>query len=209
MSYLTSTTQSYQPKPRTTAMGVAILLHVGLIVAIGGGLTPPKPVSLPTDLNIAVIDPPDIPAPKPNLDPVIKLQPPFTITPTDVLLPPIADAGHSITQTKPPPEDTSSGVAPQRVITPPSEDARHPLTQPMYPATSRRAGEEGTVELMLYVLPNGRVIEARVAKSSGFARLDKSALREAARRWRFKPQTVDGVAVAAWHKISVTFRLEN
>jgi TonB family protein len=65
------------------------------------------------------------------------------------------------------------------------------------------------VQLLMFVLPNGRVGEARVAVSSGFPRLDEAAVHEALRSWRFLPDSVDGVATGSWNRIGITFRLKN
>ena len=88
-------------------------------------------------------------------------------------------------------------------------DPSRPLTQPAYPPASRRNSEEGRVELMLYILANGKVSEAKVAQSSGYSRLDDSAMREALRSWKFIPQQEDGVAVPSWQRFAITFRLNN
>ena len=61
--------------------------------------------------------------------------------------------------------------------TPVRIDTRHPPTKPPYPAASIRAEEQGSVRLLLVVGPDGRVMEARVKRSSGFPRLDQAAER--------------------------------
>lgn len=48
---------------------------------------------------------------------------------------------------------------------------------PEYPAQSAENGEEGTVKIEIVVETNGTVSSARVAKSSGYVRLDNAALR--------------------------------
>jgi protein TonB len=58
------------------------------------------------------------------------------------------------------------------------------------------------------ILPNGRVGDVRLEHSSGFAKLDESALREA-KRWRMRPGTQDGVAAAMWTMVPITFQLKN
>ena len=78
-------------------------------------------------------------------------------------------------------------------------DPRYPLTQPIYPPTDQRMGNQGSVDIEIYVLPNGRVGDARVLRSSGFERMDQSALDEARRRWRMLPATRDGEPIAQWH----------
>jgi protein TonB len=88
-------------------------------------------------------------------------------------------------------------------------DPRNPLSQPPYPPGMVRQGNQGTVDLEVYVLPNGRVGDARVIKSTGWDELDRSAVAEAKRYWRLVPATRDGVAIAQWHKLRVTFKLKN
>jgi protein TonB len=87
------------------------------------------------------------------------------------------------------------------------QDARHPLSQPPYPPTDIRMGNEGNADVEVYVLPNGRVGDARIVRSTGYERLDKSALDEAKRNWRLVPATRDGQPVAQWYKVRVTFKL--
>ena len=65
------------------------------------------------------------------------------------------------------------------------------------------------MDIEIYVLPNGRVGDARIVKSSGFERLDRSALDEASRNWRLMPATRDGVPFAQWYRLRVIFKLES
>jgi len=51
------------------------------------------------------------------------------------------------------------------------------LRAPAYPLVSRLRGEEGSVEVSLSVGPEGRLLAARVLRSSGFAALDRAALK--------------------------------
>lgn len=78
--------------------------------------------------------------------------------------------------------------------------------EPPYPALARRMGYQGTVELEVLVSGSGMVEELRIATSSGYPVLDKSAL-EAVRRWRFEPGTRDAVKQPIWVKIPVRFKL--
>jgi protein TonB len=97
------------------------------------------------------------------------------------------------------------GLPPQLVAV--KVDSRYPLTQPPYPAASIRMNEEGTGVVSVYVLPNGRVGEARIERSTGSSRLDEAALAEA-KRWRLRAATRDGVAFAEWYSVRVVFRLD-
>ena len=94
------------------------------------------------------------------------------------------------------------------VIVQPQGDPRYPFTEPEYPTPDIRMGHEGTVWLSIEILPNGRVGAVRVDQTSGFARLDESAVREA-RKWRMKPGMQDGIAIAMWKRVPVTFRLKD
>ncbi len=47
---------------------------------------------------------------------------------------------------------------------------------PVYPRLSRMKGEEGEVSVRARIAANGHVLEAVIAKSSGYPRLDESAL---------------------------------
>jgi TonB family protein len=91
------------------------------------------------------------------------------------------------------------------VVLPKSNPLR-PLSQPVYPATSRRLGEHGTVVLRLHVLEDGSVADVRIDESSGYPDLDYSAFYESF-RWRIDPGTVDGEPSRMWGKFAVTFKL--
>ena len=71
---------------------------------------------------------------------------------------------------------------------------------PDYSSFSRKRKEEGTVKIIATVT-DGRVVNAEVESSSGFQRLDESALR-AVRQWLFKNNGTVRV------RVPVTFRLK-
>ena len=106
----------------------------------------------------------------------------------------------------PPVEQEAPGAGP--LIVQPQADPRYPFTEPEYPVPEIRLEHEGTVWLSIEILPNGRVGAVRIDQSSGFAKLDDSAVREA-RKWRMKPGMQDGTATAMWKRVPVTFRLKN
>lgn len=91
------------------------------------------------------------------------------------------------------------------VVLPKSNPLR-PLSQPLYPATSRRLGEHGTVVLRLHVLEDGSIADVRIDESSGYPDLDYAALYESF-RWRIDPGTVDGEPSRMWGRFAVTFKL--
>ena len=79
--------------------------------------------------------------------------------------------------------------------------------KPPYPRFSRLYGEEGVSELDLLIGEDGRVRESRIARSSGFFRLDQAAL-QAFSECEFEPERVNGVARQAWARLRYVWRLD-
>lgn len=80
--------------------------------------------------------------------------------------------------------------------------------KPPYPAISRRMGEEGLVVLSVYILADGTVGDVSVKKSSGFRRLDESALKTV-RHWRYAPAKRHGKPVAIRYAQPIRFSLND
>ncbi|MES2129716.1 MAG: energy transducer TonB [Pseudomonadota bacterium] len=78
--------------------------------------------------------------------------------------------------------------------------------QPVYPAMSRRMGEQGKVVLRVLVNEKGLAEQATVQSSSGSTRLDEAG-RQAALRALFKPHLEDGRAVPVYVIIPLNFQL--
>lgn len=78
---------------------------------------------------------------------------------------------------------------------------------PAYPPLSRRLGEEGRVLLRVWVSVQGRAERVALVRSSGFERLDRSAM-EAVARWRFAPARQGDRTVAAHVLVPVAFVLK-
>ncbi|MGQ9685348.1 MAG: energy transducer TonB, partial [Thiobacillaceae bacterium] len=79
--------------------------------------------------------------------------------------------------------------------------------KPPYPALSRRMREEGVVRLNILVNPDGSVARLEVARSSGYPRLDESAMKTVQSSWRFEPARQAGKPVAAWVIVPIRFTL--
>ncbi|WP_083341041.1 energy transducer TonB [Chromobacterium amazonense] len=77
--------------------------------------------------------------------------------------------------------------------------------QPSYPERSRQQGEEGVVLLKVRVGVNGRALAVELARSSGFRRLDQSAL-ETVSRWRFAPAVRNGAAIESTLTVPIRFQ---
>ena len=137
--------------------------------------------------------------PKPELD---------TPNVTEVALP---DPVFEVPVEEAPPVDVPAEnaiTASAEPASPPSVDlAVRQSPQPAYPPQSRRLNEEGVVALAVLVDEQGRPMEVRVSKSSGFPRLDQAAI-EGLRKWRFQAAMQQGVASRAWTTVRVRFRLD-
>jgi protein TonB len=77
---------------------------------------------------------------------------------------------------------------------------------PLYSADSAAAHEHGTVAVRVLVDAQGLPSQIRVARSSGFARLDAAAT-EAVRRYRFRPAIRKAQPQQSWTTVAVDFSL--
>jgi protein TonB len=93
----------------------------------------------------------------------------------------------------------------------PASDS-HPLyvenPPPGYPEIARQQGYEGVVLVGAEILTNGRVGEAVIRKSSGYAVLDQSAI-EAVKTWKFEPAKKSGIPYRTWAELPVKFVISN
>ena len=206
MATLTAT----RPLGALGRMSLVAAIHAAVLLAImrslGIGIAPAAP---PDDLVTEIyreerpeVIPPPIDIPLVHYEGLVRPDelPPLDFEQPDVITQPPVPDGYV--------EQTAAGDnSPQPVIEKARPDPRYPLTRPPYEARMIREDNQGTIDLEVYVLPNGRVGDARVVKSTGFEQLDLAALAEAKRSWRLLPATRDGVAVAQWHRLRVTFKL--
>jgi periplasmic protein TonB len=88
------------------------------------------------------------------------------------------------------------GVSPPRIIY---------QIDPEFSEEARKAKYQGTVIVNVEIYPDGRVHNARIARSLGLG-LDEKAL-EAVRQWKFEPARKDGQPVAVLVNVEVNFRL--
>lgn len=156
--------------------------------------TPPKPVPVhkPQPPVTRVKTP--APAEQPVIEPVKRLPPePVKVvdpTPAAVVAAPEPAAVDAVEATLPPRFDAD-------YLSNPS---------PRYPPLSRKLAETGRVLLRVQVSPKGEALTVQLHRSSGFERLDKSAL-EAVADWRFVPARQGQQAVMAWVIVPIVFSL--
>ena len=148
---------------------------------------PPRPTPTPPALAVPVIAPTPIADPAPQ---AIAATPPALPTPA-----PVVQAEAPPAPPAPPPRTLPSAAV--QYLVPPS---------PVYSRASARMKEAGRVVLRVWIDEGGMPRDVQVATSSGFPRLDDSAL-AAVRLARFKPYVESGSAIAGWAVIPIEFEL--
>lgn len=214
-----------RPRISGVTLIAVILMHVGLLMGVL--LNTPKmamPIALPQPLTVSLIQPEvqklqPQPEPKPSLPkPIVKTLPPPPVlavarpvsTPHPAVEMPKPDSQpEPVPEVLPPPipivteapKPAPSLPSPPR----PADYLNNP--KPPYPALSRRLGEEGVVRLNILVNEEGSVERLKLAQSSGYERLDQSAMNIVQSSWKFEPARQDGKPVAAWVIVPIHFTL--
>lgn len=167
---------------------------------------PQQPESKPEPARKKVSQPRRTPRPAPK---------PLAITAPEPS--PVAPAG--ITQPQPPAPSTPALVAAAPAPATPAPPAPAPIElpssnasylnnpPPTYPPLSRRLGEQGKVVVRALIETNGTAVRAEIQISSGYERLDSTAL-QTVLKWRYVPGKRDGVAEAMWFNIPIDFVLK-
>ncbi len=166
--------------------------HVVLIWALKSGFAVRLVQQITQPITAVIINetPPEE-APPPVLEPELELEeaaieiPPLLV---DIQIPPSPTALQA-------PIGNSQGRAGRVVIRTKAGVAAMPKISAFYPPASRSAREQGTVQLKLCYGNDGRILQAAVAQTSGFPRLDEAAIKLGA-QMRMRPATVDGKAMA-------------
>ena len=78
---------------------------------------------------------------------------------------------------------------------------------PRYPRAARKRNYQGTVMLDVRVTVDGSAVEVRIARSSGYAILDRSASKSV-KGWRFSPALRAGQPIEMWVQVPVRFELQ-
>lgn len=119
---------------------------------------PPAPAPLPPDpAKTAIL---------PAAPPVVASHEPGPAAPTPQAVPDVVQSG---TEVVTPPVDPLVDTATVRVLEWLAQHRR-------YPGSARRERLQGTVEVVVVLMPDGRLVNQRIAQSSGHAILDKAAL---------------------------------
>ena len=211
------------PRTRIPSLLVAGALHAALF----GLILSHQPASLAqtssAPIMVSFITPPRIepsvptppkPVVKPRPKPVVKPKPKPIITskspePAPFVAPPEPKPEPKVEEAPPPPPPGPKAVEAPVEVAPPRFSAdylRNP--KPSYPGLSRRLHEEGTVVLRIYVSPQGAPERVELNKSSGYARLDQSALETIKQHWKFVPARRGDTPVGGWVLVPIAFTLQ-
>jgi periplasmic protein TonB len=189
-------------RARSGGLILAIAVHVVVIYAIASTLGIVRAPLVVKPMEAVIIDQPQEQKEfkpvetKPNLaEPTLDMAETVPEVPVEIPLeeaPPVVD---TVTTAPSPPAEVQNLSVKNRV-------------EPVYPAASRRAGEQGTGVFRVLVSERGQPVEVSVVQSSGFPRLDQAAM-EAIKRWRFAAATNGSTPVTAYTTVRVTFRLDS
>jgi protein TonB len=185
--------------PAIAVIGLHVLIVYGLVASMGivelpKFAAPVEAIFIPEQ---AQTEQPEIKV-KPQIEDVLDLNEPVPEVQYDEPVVPPAET---------PMPASANAIAATPAQSAPAQDLKTSnRVEPVYPAASRRAGEEGTVRVRVLVDENGRPREVNVVKGSGFARLDEAAI-DAVRKWRFVAASDGAKKIMAWTQVAVTFRL--
>ena len=222
--------------PRTLAIvSSVVMFHIAALWAMHTGLLqrvvevvvpvmaisqaePPPPPKPPEPVKPPEPPKPTPPpkTPQPVMTPPLTPQPPAPATPEPpaVLAAPTAAPTAPAVQAAPPappppapPAPPPPPAAPAKVEMPSSKADYLHNPPPDYPRMSKRLGEQGKVVLKVLIGTDGAPQKVELVTSSGFERLDKSAM-DAAMRWRYVPGKRGGVPEAMWYQVPIQFTLE-
>lgn len=209
---------------RLAVLALAVAVHLAAGYALLRARAPQGPTMTPPAVQARILEPsrspaaqmPALPAPRlpapaaaPLALPEIPIAPvreapsaapaPAPAAPASA---PSTDAAAAVASAAPAPSAASPGAASTPAVVLASS-----CDKPEYPAASRRANESGSVLLNFLVDVDGKVIDSKVERSSGYRLLDEAALAGLA-LCRFKPATLDGRPARAWARIQYVWRLE-
>jgi protein TonB len=175
-------------------------------------LPPPPETKVPRPKPVLKPAPPPAPKKKPTLAEELPARQADAASESTAKAPSLPDPGPASSQASSAPTPQSPAPPPP---TPPvrtgvSISASYAASnrKPLYPATSRRYEEQGTVVLRVQVRADGTAGAVEVKSSSGYPALDDSA-KTTVQTWRFNPATSDGKPITEWYELSIPFKLEN
>ncbi len=212
----------YERAPGKKLGGIAfvILLHVLIVYALMTGLARKVVEAIKAPIETKIIEeikpppPPDLPSPPPPPKMVAPPPPPFIPPPeVQVATPPPQNTIAAVTSVKPespvfaPPQPPAPAAPAQGPAQVSAVIDFSTCSRPEYPRNSLRNAETGIVTLQFLIGVDGRVMDSKVQKSSGFKDLDRAAQR-ALGQCRFKPGLVNGQPQQSWSSVEYVWQLD-
>ena len=221
---------AFHRKPVAIAAAV-VLLHIGGLAALQSGLlVRAYELVVPVEMISQIIEPPkpEIAPPPPPVPPPLAPAPPKQIVlppapqPLAINDPTPAPNAPVVVPSPPAPlppitAPLAATPVPPAPVAPPTTAPPAKIEEPLVEAdhnadTSRfkrhrlseQFGEHGVVTVRVLVGTDGIVKNAQIAKSSGFPRLDETALR-GAKLTRFKPATRNGIPIEREYPLRVIY----
>ena len=210
-------------------VGCVLLFHGAALWALQSGLVRQAiEITVPVEILAQMVEPPKPKPPPPALPVPVKQQVVKTKAPTPPPAPrpmaiadptPTPNAPTGVTTPQPPTPPIAEPVAvapvappavppaPPKVVLPSSDADYLNNPKPVYPAMSKRLGEQGKVLVRVLIGTDGIPDKAEVKRSSGFDRLDVSALQYIL-KCRFVAGKVNGVPQPMWYEAPVNYVLE-
>ena len=197
------------PGKNFTGITIVVLLHALVAYGIVTGLGTRMVTKMAEVVEATIVEeakpPPQIDLPPPPPPPEMKAPPPPFIPPVEVNVqqpPPVANVIANASTAKPASTELAKALpaapAPPAPPAPPAKSIKtaavanfNTCAKPEWPRSSLRNEETGTVTLAFVIGIDGRVVESKIMKSSGFRELDKAAV-NAISKCVFKPGTTDG-----------------
>jgi protein TonB len=211
---------------RYVGLAVAIGFHLSLIVAMLQFAPPHRSLVQMAPIVVSLITPPPLALPPPPPKPPVAHraapnEPATKILRKPVEPPPIVSEAPAISPITVAPPAPQPPAPPTEVVVvaPPASPPPLPVEPPRfnadylqnpapaYPPLARRMKEQGRVLVRVLVSADGAPERIELKTSSGFPRLDQSAL-ETIRQWKFVPARQGEQKVAAWVLVPITFSLD-
>ena len=208
MSYI----QPHDSGRRLTGLMVVTALHILLVYGLINGLARKivEVVSQPLETKIIEeLKPPDDKPPPPP-PPKLNTPPPPFIPPPEVQVQMPVSASQfaitAVTRDKPPPAPPPV-AAPRKITRQAAIVSSTACEKPAYPPASLRSQEAGVVTLAFLIEVDGKVLESKIEKSSGYRRLDDAASK-ALGLCKFQPALIDGKPEKSWARIEYEWRID-
>ena len=217
---MAATAANLLPVPRLSPglLAGVLLAHAGALLALATMRQLDAPVVVPRALAVSLIEMPnEVKQPEPQPPkPVLKAQPtpPVLAVPQPKIAPteqePLVEPPKAVAEPAPvAPAVAAEAPAPAAPLIEPRFDANYlDNPKPPYPGLSKRLGEQGVVQLRVFVNVDGSVGRLELRRGSGHPRLDQSAM-STVQHWRFVPARRGAEPVGAWVLVPISFNLRS